>query len=84
VLFPRQAAPVSPPRDLRVMTNQPTAALRGQTAASASSPVPPGRARSPIEGLSWIEQLDGYEALSIDADGRLRTTAGLALLHAAR
>ncbi len=29
--------------------------------------------------MSWVEQLEGYEALSIDADGRLETTTGLVL-----
>jgi FAD:protein FMN transferase len=33
------------------------------------------------DGVSWVEQLEGYEALSIDADGRLETTSGLALLE---
>ena len=31
------------------------------------------------EGVPWIEQLEGYEALAVDADGRLRATSGLAL-----
>ena len=33
------------------------------------------------DGVSWVEQLDGYEAMSIHADGRLEATTGLALLE---
>ncbi|HEY8094409.1 MAG TPA: FAD:protein FMN transferase [Acidimicrobiales bacterium] len=31
------------------------------------------------EGLSWVEQLERYEAMSVDSEGRLATTTGLVL-----
>jgi len=36
------------------------------------------------DGVPWVEQLEGYEALSIDAGGRLEATTGIALLEPAR
>jgi len=35
------------------------------------------------DGPDWIEELDGYEAVAVDAKGTLRATAGLQLVAAA-
>ena len=35
------------------------------------------------DGLTWVEQFEGYGALAVDHDGRLHSTAGVRLLAAA-